>query len=129
MSTKSIEADKFTEYEGIKVAIGKYVENAKNGDGKAQRPLFYKYAYVVGSLNGECVEADVDAFAKIVSTGGSSPDLEHHIAWIDISGPAAAVKLEFVNWHGNRFTDFLVLYKDGNTWKVSGMVFDAHEDN
>lgn len=129
MSIKSITADKFAEYEAIKVALRKYVENAKSGDGNAQRPLFYDYAYVVGSLNGECVEANVDAFAGIVSTGGASPDLQHHIAWIDISGPAAAVKLEFVNWHGNRFTDFLVLYKDGKTWKVSGMVFDAHENN
>ena len=129
MSVQSIEADKFAEYEGIKKAIQPYIDAAKSGKGKAVGPMFYDYAYVVGSLNGECMEIGADAFVKSLDEFGPSPDVEHHIAWIDISGPAAAVKLEFVNWLGNRFTDFSVLYKDGDHWRVSGKVFDAHGNN
>lgn len=129
MSNQAIEADKFMEYEGIKRAIQPYIDAAKSGKGKAVGPMFYKYAYVVGSIGGECMEVDADTFVKSLDELGPSPDVEHHIAWIDISGPAAAVKLEFVNWLGNRFTDFFVLYKDGDNWKVSGKVFDAHGNN
>ncbi len=129
MSIEATQADKFTEYAAIKEALRPYIEGARSGDGKGMRPMFYDYAHVVGSLNGERVDVDADTFAGIIDAGGSSPDVEHHIAWIDVSGPAAAVKLEFVNWLGNRFTDFFVLYKDGSRWRVSGKVFDAHGNN
>ena len=55
--------------------------------------------------------------------------VSHHVAWIDISGPSAAAKLEFVNWLGFRFTDYLVLYKGENGWKISGKVYDSHAQN
>ena len=129
MSNQAIEADKFTDYDGIKEAIRPYLEAAKSGEGAAVGPMFFDHAYVVGSLGGERMTVDADSFAKSLDGLGPSPDVEHHIAWIDISGPAAAVKLEFVNWLGNRFTDFFILYKDGDRWKVSGKVFDAHGNN
>jgi len=70
-----------------------------------------------------------DEFSGAVSAGGPSENVQHHIAWIDISGPAAAAKVEFVDWNGLRFTDFFLLYKKDGAWKISGKVYDSHSNN
>lgn len=80
-------------------------------------------------MSGSPVNVDADAFREAVSGGGPSPENEHRIAWIDVSGPAAAAKVEFINWVGHRFTDFFVLYKLDEQWKISGKVFDSHAKN
>ena len=84
---------------------------------------------MVGSIKGEFYNMDADSFKGAVADGGPSPEVQHHIAWIDISGPAAAAKVEFINWGGFRFTDFFVLYKNEGQWKISGKVYDTHSQN
>lgn len=70
-----------------------------------------------------------DDFGGAVSEGGPSENVQYQIAWIDVSGPAAAAKVEFLDWNGLRFTDFFVLYKENEEWKISGKVYDSHSNN
>lgn len=129
VETKSDEARSFTEYEAVTEALQPYIEAAKTGDGELSRRAFYGHARIVGSVNGDFFDPDADAFAEIVSQGGPSSDVQHRIVWIDISGPAAAARVEFINWGGFRFTDFFVLYKKDGEWKISGKVYDSHSQN
>lgn len=56
--------------------------------------------------------------------------MHHRIALIEISAPAAAAaKVEFINWQGFRFTDFFVLYKHDEHWKISGKAYESHSIN
>ncbi|MFK7802129.1 MAG: nuclear transport factor 2 family protein [Anaerolineae bacterium] len=123
------EANSFTEYGAIVEALKPYIDSAKTGDGGVIRTAFYDHAHIVGSLDGTFYDMDVDAFAGAVQEGGASEEVEHHIAWINISGPAAAARVEFSNWLGTRFTDFFVLYKQDGQWKISGKVYDSHSKN
>jgi len=50
---------------------------------------------VVGSIEGQVYNMTADEFGGAVSEGGPSENVKSHIAWIDISGPAAAAKVEF----------------------------------
>ena len=127
--TKTDEANSFAEYQAVVAALQPYIQSAKTGDGKHIRTAFFDHAHIVGSIGGEFSNPDADAFAKSVSSLGESPEVKHHIAWIDISGPAAAAKVEFSNWAGLRFTDFFVLYKHEGHWKISGKVYDSHSNN
>lgn len=127
--TQADEAHSFGEYNAVAEALQPYIQSAKSGDGKKIRTPFYDHAHIVGSIDGEFYNADLDAFEKSVASGGPSPDVEHRIAWIDISGPAAAAKVEFINWRGFRFTDFFILYKQGGQWRISGKVYDSHSQN
>ena len=127
--TKADEGHSFDEYKAVVEALQPYIQNAKTGDGAKIRTAFYDHAHIVGSIGGELYNADLDAFGKSVSSGGPAPDVQHYIAWIDISGPAAAAKVEFSNWGGFRFTDFFVLYKHDGQWKISGKVYDSHSNN
>ena len=91
--------------------------------------VFADHAHIAGSIDGTYYDMDGDMFRDAVQAGGASPDIERQIAWIGISGPAAAAKVEFVNWGGNRFTDFFVLYKIDGAWKISRKVYDTHSGN
>jgi len=127
--TKTDEQHSFYEYQAIVDALQPYIQSATTGDGQTIRTAFYDHAHIVGSIEGEFYDMDADVFAKVVSDGGPSPKTQHHIAWIDISGPAASAKVEFIHWGGHRFTDFFVLYKHEDQWKISGKVYDSHANN
>jgi len=126
---KLTEKHEFAEYKAVATALEPYIIAAKTGDGALTRTAFFDHAHIVGSINGTFQNTDADSFKDAISQGGASPEVQHHIAWIDISGLAAAAKVEFINWHGLRFTDFFVLYKHDGKWKISGKVYDSHSDN
>ncbi|SLN62200.1 Putative lumazine-binding protein [Roseovarius albus] len=119
----------FDEYEAIEEALQPYIISARTGDGALTRTAFYDHAHVVGSIGGTVYNMDADTFAGAIADGGPSDNVRHHIAWINVSGPAAAARVEFIDWGGNRFTDFFVLYKEGDVWKISGKVYNSHTNN
>jgi hypothetical protein len=129
MTVSKSDAASFAEIKAVTKALKPYIDSATSGDGAHIRTAFYDHAHIVGSIDGAFYNMDADGFRDAVQSGGASPDVEHQIAWIDISGPAAAAKVEFVNWLGNRFTDFFVLYKNEGVWKISGKVYDTHSGN
>jgi hypothetical protein len=123
------EARSFDEYRAVTQALQPYILAAKTGDGTLMRTAFFDHAHIVGSTNGVFNNFDVEAFGRRIDDNDASPDIRHHIAWIDISGPAAAAKVEFIGWRGFRFTDFFVLYKHDGQWKISGKVYNSHAKN
>jgi hypothetical protein len=125
----SNEAESFKEYEAVAEALRPYIEAAKSGDGASGRTAFFDHAHIVGSVNGEFSNMDADAFKDAISSMGASKDVQHRIVSIDVSGPAAAARVEFFNWGGFRFTDFFVLCKHNGQWKISGKVYDSHSNN
>ncbi len=129
METVANEAQSFNDYQEVVKALEPYIKSAGNGDGNLSRSAFYDHAHIDGSVGGEYSSSSADEFGKAVASLGESPNVQHHIAWIDISGPAAAAKVEFLDWKGFRFTDFFVLYKKGDTWKISAKVYDSHSNN
>ncbi len=127
--TPADEAHSFSEYGAVEKALQPYIDAAKTGDGALSRTAFFDHAHIVGSISGAFYNMPADTFKDAVSEGGPSPEVQHRIVWIDISGPAAAAKVEFINWGGLRFTDFFVLYKHNGAWKISGKVYDSHANN
>lgn len=129
VETSADETHSFGEYEAIKKALKPYIDAAKSGDGALSRTAFLDHAYITGSIDGSYYAMDTETFAGAVSESGPAPDVRHHIAWINISGPAAAARVEFIHWGEHRFTDFFVLYKKDGAWKISGKVYDSHSKN
>lgn len=126
---KKSEVESFNEYLAVEKALKVYMDGAKTGDGNSVRTVFRDRAIVVGSNDGEFVEIDADTFKDLVNEVGGSPEVKARISWIDISGPAAAARVEFLNWSGFRYTDFFLLYKEGNEWKISSKAYDSHTRN
>ena len=129
MNTQNNDAHSFNEYKEVEKALHPYITSARTGDGALSRSAFYDHAHIVGSIDGGFINMTADEFGKAVGAGGPSENVQYHIAWIDVSGPAAAAKVEFIDWSGLRFTDFFVLYKKEGEWKISGKVYDSHSRN
>lgn len=127
--TKQQERQSFDEYAAIAAALQPYIDGARTGNGHDLRTAFLDHAHIVGSLDGNPVNLDADAFADRINTVGGSADVEARIASIDYSGHAASARVEFINWGGARYTDFFVLYKGKDGWKISGKVYDSHSRN
>lgn len=126
---KNSELQSFNEYQEVVKALEPYIKSASTSDEKLCRSAFHDHAHIIGSIDGEVYLSTADEFAKIVASDEPSKTVQHHIVWIDISGPAAAAKVEFIDWGGFRFTDFFVLYKKDGEWKISGKVYDSHSRN
>lgn len=114
-----------SEYQAVINALQPYIQGARTGDGEHMDKAFYDHAKITGSVDGEFSSLDTTTFKSRINEQGEAPDADHRIAWIDISGLAAAAKIEFTNWRGRKSTDFFVLYKHEGEWKISGKVYDA----
>lgn len=129
MMVTASESSSFAEYGKVVEAIRAYIDCARPGDGDSIVKAFYDHARVHGTRNGDYCALDMPTFREAVKEMGPSPNVRHHVAWVDISGPAAAAKLEIHDWAGYRFTDYFVLYKNEDGWKISGKVYNAHSQN
>ncbi len=129
IETKADEAANFGEYQAVINGLMPYLDGARAGDGEKAASALFDHARVVGSMDGQFAKFDIPEFKQAITDLGEAPDVEYRIAWVDISGPAAAVKVELINWLGFRFTDFFILYKHEGEWKVSGKVYDSHSRN
>ncbi len=127
MEKTSVES--FREYQAIEDALKSYIESAKTGDASGYIADWYEHTRVVGSLGGQFYNITRDETMKFAEQLGGSPDVESRVAYIDYQGNAAVAKLESLNWGGVRYTDFFILSKAEGRWKVSGKVFDAHDNN
>lgn len=124
--TAADENQSFAVLKDIEAALKPYIDAAKTGDGDLSRSAFFDHAHIVGSYSGAYAAEPADVFCDAVNAMGPAPKIQHHIAWIDVSGPAAAARVEFIDWAGNRFTDFFVLYCNDGAWKISGKVYHSH---
>ena len=123
------EANSFAEYQEIEKTIMSYVDGGRKGNGKLATSSFYDQAHLIGSIGGDFYNMTKEEFVVAVDSGVASDGFKFHIASIDISGPAASARVEFINWNGLRFTDFFVLYKQDGVWKISAKVYDSHSNN
>lgn len=119
----------FDEYAAVQLALQPYIDGPYSGDGEGQRQVWMDHARIVGSLDGQFMALTVDEFIAAVTEQGPAPNVKHRIVDIDIAGNAATARVEFIDWHGLRFTDFFVLIKQDGDWKISGKVFDSHSRN
>ena len=117
----------FDEAAAIQAVIDQYVEGARSGDVSRLRAIWFDHARITGWRGGELVDLDADAFCRRVAEAGGVPEVEARTVSIDRSGLAASARIELRGWGGGRFTDFLTLLNGPDGWRVSGKVFDAHD--
>lgn len=111
----------------IEMTIGKYIDGARTGDPGLMREAFIAEATVRGSYGGKPVDWTLQEFCDLIAKGGAAPDLEATIGAVDVSGTAAMARLEAVNWRGTRYTDFFVLLRREDEWRIASKVFFAHD--
>jgi hypothetical protein len=120
------EADSFATYEAIAVPLQRYIEAARTGQGSLMRCAFAENARVQGTYGGNPVDWSLNEFCALIDKGGPAAGLVARIVAIDHEGNAATARLEALNWRGTRYTDFFLLVRHDDTWRISNKIFFAH---
>ena len=124
--TPEQEAESFATHEAIAAALQHYIDGARAADSGLMRLAFEVTARISGTYNGKPVNWSVEEFCSIIEKGGPAEDLEARITGIEYAGNAGTARLEARNWRGTRYTDFFVLLKQTDVWRITSKVFFAH---
>lgn len=119
-----------TEYKAIEqVLLNEYSEGGKQAKSEIMKPAFHDVAtmYSVGE-NGELAGGAVteSLFPVIDNHFTPSENPTVAIAYIDITGNAAAARVDTDNLSGYGFTDYFNLLKINGKWQVVSKIFHGH---
>ena len=124
--SKADEGSSFSAYDAILAPLQHYVEGARKGDSSLMRKAFLDAAHIRGSYAGKPVDWTLDEFCGLIDKHGPASEVKTRIVTVEHSGTAAMARLEAENWRGTRYTDFFVLLKEDNAWRITAKVFFAH---
>jgi hypothetical protein len=124
--TAEEETESFAIPQAITQTLQRYIDGARTGDGALLRSAFTEGARVSGSYGGKPVSWSLGEFCDVVAKGGAAAELQARVVSIEHSGGAAMARLEAQNWRGTRYTDFFVLVRRDESWRIDSKVFFAH---
>ena len=115
-----------SEHEGIRTAINDYFKGHATGDASYMRKAFLPTAHIEGIREGKFTSWTVDEYCAGFKGKPATDEASRvrSIDSIDVSGNAAMAKATLV--HGaTMFTDYFVLLKVGEEWKIANKVYSA----
>ena len=115
------------EFNAVEFVANKFVEAVKNGCSEIVKPYFYEKACFFGQLNEQVYQSGsiLEFYETIDNYGKVSDDYTARIDVISLEKTIAAVRVIEDNWHGYKFTDFLIMNKINGTWKIVAKVYDT----
>lgn len=124
--TKNDETESFAVPGAIAETLQRYIDGARTGDLALLRSAFAEGARVSGSYGGRPVTWSLGEFCDAVGRGGPAAALQTRIVGIETAGGAAMARLEALDWRGTRYTDFFVMIRRDEGWRIDSKVFHAH---
>jgi len=124
--TEQTEIESFAIPGAIAETLQRYIDGARTGDIALLRSAFAEGARVSGSYGSKPVSWSLGEFCEAVAKGGPAPGLQTRIVAIEAAGGAAMARLEALDWRGTRYTDFFVMVRRGDGWRIDSKVFHAH---
>ncbi len=122
--------DDVKEFNAVEQVARKFCEAVKKGDSSIVKPYFYEKACFFGQLNEQTYQSgSIEEFYKTIDTfGGCDDKYTARVDVIALEKTIATVRVIEDNWHGYKFTDFLIMNKINGTWKIVSKVYDTLEN-
>lgn len=123
--------EQIEEFNAVENLAWKFVEAVKKGNSEIVKPYFYEKANFFGQLNeNEYQSGSIQGFYDTIDKMGAVG--ENYVARVDVIAlekTIATVRVIEDNWHGYKFTDFLIMNKINGEWKIVAKVYDtlSHE--
>ena len=112
--------------DAVRIPLNHYLTGHATGDPSHMRKAFLPTAHIEGVRDGKFVSWTLDEYCARFS-GRPEPDestRRRTIDVVDVSGNAAMARATLV--HGaTTFTDYFVLLKVGDEWKIANKVYAA----
>lgn len=119
--------EQIEEFNTVENLARKFIEAVKKGESSIIKPYFYEKAVFFGQLNEqEYQSGPIQAFYDTIDNYGPAGD--NYVARVDVVSlekTIAMVRVIEDNWHGYKFTDFLVMNKINGEWKIVSKVYDT----
>lgn len=119
--------EQIEEFNAVENLAWKFVEAVKKGNSEIVKPYFYEKANFYGQLNeNEYQSGSIQGFYDTIDKMGSAG--EKYVARVDVVSlekTIAMVRVIEDNWHGYKFTDFLIMNKINGEWKIVAKVYDT----
>jgi hypothetical protein len=124
------------EVKAVKAVIEKsYVNGAFNGlDSDAMRAGFHEDFAIFSAKGEEISKYPIAVWADGVAKRKAKPEFDaaknvwtHKFVSVDVTGGAAAVKIELSHDGKHVYTDYLSLLKFDSGWRIAAKVYHSHE--
>jgi len=132
LAPTTIGAQEAADEEAVKALVQTaYVDGLMNlGDLEKTRAGFHPDFVLLGLQKGQLTRFPISDWIasteKRKAAGQKAPLVTCKFARIDVTGDAAAVKLELHREGQHIFTDYLSLYKFPDGWKIVGKIYYRH---
>ena len=111
--------EQIEEFSKVENVARKFIEAVRTGNSEIVKPYFYEKASFFGQLNEkEYQSGSIQGFYDTIDKMGS-------IKEDYIEKTVAVVRVIEDNWHGYKFTDFLIMNKINGEWKIVAKVYDT----
>ena len=117
---------KSIEYENIVMPISQYARGAIEGNSTVMKQGFHTSAQIHGYLDGSLLADPMQVLYDYVDRHPPANNLKYVIRSVDWEGNAALARVEIENWHDHTYTDWFVLLKIEEQWKITGKIFMQH---
>jgi hypothetical protein len=114
----------------VRAVINQYFRGHSTGDPAEMRKAFWPTAHIEGIREGKFVSWTVEDYCSRFNGKPAADEASRKrtIDTIEVSGSAAMAGATLI--HGRTtFTDYFVLLKEGNTWKIANKVYSSRPPN
>lgn len=122
----------FTDYEAIVKTMQQYIDGSRAGKSELIRLAFHADASMVGYVADGLMFDPIQTLYDWIDENGPAPDIQPHLASIEILNTIAVVRLEVEQWSGKlagsgvHMSDLFNLIKTEAGWKISQKMFYWH---
>jgi hypothetical protein len=114
----------------VRAVVNQYFQGHATGDPAEMRKAFWPTAHIEGIREGKFVSWTAEEYCSRFNGKPAADEASRKrtIDRVDVSGTAAMAGATLV--HGKTtFTDYFVLLKEGNTWKIANKVYSSRATN
>ncbi|GAB2869273.1 hypothetical protein GCM10027277_43050 [Pseudoduganella ginsengisoli] len=125
LSMNVIFRPQFTEEQAaVMDPVKQYIEGHARNDASFMRKAFLPTAHIESMRDGEFTSWPLDVYCQRFNGVPAADESERQriVDWVDVHGTAASVRLRLI--HGaTTFTDYFVLLKTADGWKIANKAF------
>lgn len=111
------------DFNKVEQAARKFAESVGSGKSEICKPAFLPEAVMFGFLDGKLEAGTIQNLYNNIDNAGADPKYVSRVDVLYVDGTVAIARVLEDNWSGHNFSDYLMLLKMGDDWKIVAKVY------
>lgn len=112
------------DFNKVERAAQKFAESVGSGKSQICKDVFIPEAVMFGYLDGKLEKGSIQNLYNNIDNAGADPKYVSRVDVVHIDGTVAIARVLEDNWSGHNFSDYLLLLKFGDDWKIVAKVYN-----